>query len=231
MLTHTCGGNSNELWIDMQDVPNSKRDMANRGRAIAIRRTLMVSAVVALGACRVGQPAHLSDPGGVRKTIEHDFLGIQGRFTEAHIETCLAERRKQGAVYSPIAKPIYQPNYFFTCVANTDVGTQKFLDRKPGHYSVAYEVRVPISKPAVVNEPNGPPDKQWFYWTRCNYAVEGDKIRFQEDGKVDVFIENVAVPGSGQLRHICMQMPNAELNLQSTRKNTRFMSIHRKPGA
>jgi hypothetical protein len=160
--------------------------------------------------------------------IEDYFLGVQDRFTDEHIEQCLAARKKQGAKYTAISEKIYQPNYFYTCVANTDVGSQKFLEHKPGHYFIAYEVRVPISKPPVVKEPSASGNDKWYYVTRCNFAVEGNSIRFYEDSKVDVFIAEVPVPGLGSGRHICMKMPQADFYLLASRKNATFQKIYKK---
>jgi hypothetical protein len=194
----------------------------------------LLSAIIAVAllvaGCRPGVDAGLRPSGEVRSQIEHYFLAVQSRFTEAHIQACLAERRNKGARFTPVGNPIYQPNYFYTCVANTDVHSQEFVEQKPGRYNISYEVHVPITKPATVKETNVPAGDKWFYWTRCDFAVEGEAINYRLIEKVEVFIPNVPTPGiGGSLRHICMQMPSADQYLASAQKNSVYKHVFRKP--
>lgn len=170
---------------------------------------------------------------GLEKDIEGHFAAIQGRFTEAHIQSCLDARKKAGVKFVPIAKPIYQPNYFYTCVANTDGRTQEMLQQAPGHYSVAYVVRVPVSRPPHIAETSaaGKNGKtEWYYVARCSFKVDRKAIQYQDDSRADIFIPT-AGSGSFAVRHDCMSLPNAAADLAAAQKDLAFQSITIKPAS
>lgn len=187
-------------------------------RRLASLASILVLMMIA--GCQPGLDAQLSSPANVQTQIEEYFFGVQGRFNKEYIDNCLSERRKRGAKFSPIGEAIYQPSYFFTCVANTDAGNQEFIQHKPGQYAIAYEVHVPISKPGAPGDA-AVPDGQWFYWTRCHYTVNEGRISYQENARASAFIGEAS--GGRGLRHICMVMPNAERLLQAVRENAMYL--------
>jgi hypothetical protein len=160
------------------------------------------------------------------KKLELRFAEVQGRFTEAHIQECLDARRRAGLDITLTGKPLYQANYFYTCVANAEAGTQASLEQAPGPYSIVYSVRAPIRrhpKLADASAAESNAKTQWYYLARCNFKVDESTISYQGDLKPEVFFPYAG--GGVKARHICITMPNSLPDLYAVQTDLAFQSV------